>query len=351
MKINKPIRNKVTSLNSLLIDGEYLLKQGFHGAKHTQGKHGSVGTIYHFVNTIKRFYQDYAVTKVVVFWEGEGSKEYRKGYYPYYKMNRNDKYDDGERFDLDRQRIRIKQYLEELSIRQVEIHGCEADDSIAYYTMNSPNENKVVYTNDRDLLQLLSDDTKVQLTINKARVMINKDNFKSYFDYHYDNVGIIKMIAGDTSDNISGLKNIGEQTVLKYFPEIKNRPVNHEWIMNRTRELLEEKPNDKTLNTIINGDTKWGTYGNDYFSVMNKIINLREPNITEELKSSVNEMVNEVLSPEGRGGIKKVMEMMKEDELLNFLPRNDDNFFVFWSSFITIIKKEENAYNTTKKRD
>ena len=38
MKINKPIRNKVnTTINSLLIDGEYLLKQGFHGAKHFQG--------------------------------------------------------------------------------------------------------------------------------------------------------------------------------------------------------------------------------------------------------------------------------------------------------------------------
>jgi len=42
------------------------------------------------------------------------------------------------------------------------------------------------------------------------------------------------------------------------------------------------------------------------------------------------------------------MEMMKEDELLNFLPKNDDNFFVFWSSFITIIKKETNAYTKTK---
>ena len=351
MKINKPARNRrTTTINSLLIDGEYLLKQGFHGAKHTQGKHGSVGAIYHFVNTIKRFYQDYAVTKVVVFWEGEGSKDYRKAYYPYYKMNRNNKYDDGERFDLDRQRIRIKQYLEELSIRQVEVAGCEADDGIAYYCMNSTGENKVIYTNDRDLLQLLDDDTKVQLTISKARVMINKDNFKSYFDYHHMNVGIIKMIAGDSSDNISGVKNIGEKKVLKYFPEIKDVPVDYNWVISRTKELLEEKPNDNGLKAILNGETKWGTYGNDYFSVMNKIINLKEPNITEELKTSIKEMVSEALSPKGRGGIKKVMEMMKEDELLTFLPKNDDNFFVFWSSFITIIKKEENAYKLDKKK-
>ena len=349
MKINKPIRNRVIKINSLLIDGEYLLKQGFHGAKHFQGKHGSVGTIFHFVNTIKRFYQDYAVTKVVVFWEGKGSKDYRKAYYPYYKENRNNKVDLDEAFDLDRQRIRIKQYLEELSIRQVEIDGCEADDGIAHYSMNSPNESKIVYTNDRDLLQLLDEDTKVCLTIKGAKVMINMDNFDSYFDYHYSNVGIIKMIAGDSSDNISGLQNVGEQKVLKYFPEIKTKSVDQDWVLNRTKELLVEKPDDKTLNAIINGETKWGTYGSDYFSVMNKIINLKEPHVTEELKEAINEMVNETLSPEGRGGIKKIMEMMKEDELLNFLPKNDDAFFVFWSSFNTIIKKEENDYNKKNK--
>ena len=114
-------------------------------------------------------------------------------------------------------------------------------------------------------------------------------------------------------------------------------------------ELLVEKPNDKTLNTIINGETKWGTYGTDYFSVMNKIINLKEPHVTEELKEAINEMVNETLSPEGRGGIKKIMEMMKEDELLNFLPKYDDGFFVFWSSFITIVNKEKKFYEQTKK--
>jgi 5'-3' exonuclease len=62
------------------------------------------------------------------------------------------------------------------------------------------------------------------------------DNFDSYFDYHYSNVGILKMIAGDTSDNISGLQNIGEQKVLKYFPEIKKQTVNQDWIIDRTKE-------------------------------------------------------------------------------------------------------------------
>jgi 5'-3' exonuclease len=345
MKLNRrsPIR---TRINSLLIDGEALLKQGFHGAKQVQTKNGSVGAIFHFVNTIKRFYQDYGITKVVVFWEGENSKAYRQGYYPYYKSNRNDKVTIEERYDLDRQRIRIKQYLEELFIRQVEINGCEADDGIAYYVKNSPNENKIIYTNDRDLLQLLASDTKVYL--HGKKVMVNIDNFKNYFDYHYRNVGLIKMIAGDTSDNISGLKGIGEETVLKIFPELKKEQKNEEWIIKRVDELLTENPTNKKLLIIKEGETKWGTYGTDYFSVMGKVISLETPNVTDELREVITEMVNESLSPEGRGGINTIMEMMKEDQLLNFLPKYDDGFYMFWSSFITIINKEKKFYEQKK---
>ena len=82
---------------------------------------------------------------------------------------------------------------------------------------------------------------------------------------------------------------------------------------------------------------------------MNKIINLEQPNVTDELRSAIIEMVNEPLHPDGRGGINKIMEMMKEDELLNFLPKYDDGFFVFWSSFITIVNKEKKFYEQTKK--
>lgn len=346
MKLNRPLPTR-TKINSLLVDGEALLKQGFYGAKQVQTKNGSVGAIFHFVNTIKNFYQNFGITKVVVFWEGENSKAYRQGYYPYYKSNRNDKITIDERHDLDRQRIRIKQYLEELFIRQVEIDGCEADDGIAYYVKNSPNENKIIYTNDRDLLQLISADTKVYLYGKKA--VINKDNFKNYFDYHYENVGLIKMIAGDSSDNISGLEGIGEETVLKLFPELKKEKKDHEWIINRVDELLTETPTSKKLQVIKEGQTKWGTYGIDYFSVMSKVINLETPNVTEDLKLAIAEMVNEPLSPDGRGGINIIMEMMKEDQLLNFLPKYDDGFFVFWSTFITIINKEKKLYEQTKK--
>lgn len=334
-------------VNSLLIDGENLLKQGFHGAKNVQTSNGSTGAVFHFINTIKRFYSDYGITKVVVFWEGENSKDYRVGYYPYYKGNRKSQYTEDQLYDLGRQRTRIKQYLEELYIRQVEISGCEADDGIAHYAVNSPNESKLIVTADRDLLQLIADDVKVYLTDKK--VVINQKNFQNHFPYHYGNVGLVKMIAGDSSDNIAGLKNIGEETTLKLFPELKKGKKTYDWIMSRTDELLLETPDSKPLKTIKEGNTKYGAYGTDYFAIMNKVINLHTPNVTDDLKAAIIEVVSEPLDPTGRGGVNKVVEFMKEDGIIRLIPNYDEGYFVFWSSFLTIIKKEENYFKLKNK--
>lgn len=346
MKIKQKENNKPTTatIQSLLIDGESLLKQGFYGTKQIQNENGSVGAIYHFINTIKRFYNDYFVTKIVVFWEGENSKNYRRGYYPYYKTNRNSQYTKEQEYDLGIQRNRIKVYLEELFIRQVEVDGCEADDSIAYYTANSPYELKIIYTADRDLLQLIDPLTRVFLS--DKRILVTDKNFETHFPYHRGNVGLIKMIAGDASDNIAGLQGIGDGVVLKLFPELKTEQKSVEWIVERTKELLAEKPNSVQLQTINDGKTKWGTMGTDYFAVMDKIINLKNPYVTDDLKIKIDECVNDALDPADRGGVNVAMEMIKEDKLLNLFPKNDDSFLVFWSPFLTIIQKEEKFFKS-----
>lgn len=342
------INKKETKVNTLLIDGENLLKIGFHGVKNVQTENGSVGTIFHFINTIKRFYADYGITKVVVFWEGEDSKKYRQAFYPYYKSNRGEQYTEEQIYDLGRQRIRIKQYLEELYIRQVEVPGCEADDAIAVYVKNSPNENKIILSADKDLLQLLSDDVNVYMPNKKW--FITKKNFHSFFEYHQENVGLIKILAGDSADNISGLQGIGDGTLLKLFPELKTEPKDYNWVIERSKELLEEKGKSKTLQTIIEGTTKYGSYGDEYFSIMDRIINLNHPYMTDELKETIHEMVNEPLDPEGRGGVNQAMKLIKEDKLINYISSNDDQYFVFWSTFISIIKKEQNFYKQKNKK-
>lgn len=343
IKPKTPSQSTVPTKNVLLIDGESLLKQGFHGKKQIQTEAGSIGTIYHFFNQIRRFYNDFMVTKVVVFWEGENSKLYRRNYYPFYKSNRNDLYTAAQLDDQGRQRLRIKQYLEELFIRQVEVHGCEADDGIAVYAANSPNELKIIYTGDRDLLQLISPYTRVYL-FDKG-TMITDKNFQQHFPYHRENAGLMKMIAGDPSDNICGLMGIGEGVALKLFPELKEEKKSVEWVLERTRELLQKKPKSVQLKNIIEGNTKWGTRGREYFTVMNLIINLEHPHITDEMVEMITEAVNEPLDPEGRGGVTAIMRLAQEDKALNLFDKSHQGFLDFWSPFLTIIQNEKNFYN------
>lgn len=337
---NRHINKKKPKKNLLLVDGEALLRTGFFGSKHVIGKEGRVVAVFYFISTIKRLLSLYNISRVYVFWEGINSTEYRKMYYPYYKKGRTTDPDIKE--DLDRQRIRVKQYLEELFIRQIEVDKAEADDCIAYFCNKNNTEKKYILTNDRDLLQLLNDDTSVYL-LNK-KMLITPNNFNTYFDYHYRNVTLIKIISGDASDNISGIEGVGEGNLLKMLPELVTEEKTIDWVKERVQELYEKNNKSKLLQRILSGHTKWGIVGEDYYAVMKKIIDLNESLLNESAKEFLDLYMTTPIDPEGRGGIIKIQEMMIEDEIADMLPKNDDNYFDYWMPFISIINKEKKFY-------
>ena len=73
---------------TLLVDGNNLLKIGFHGVRefYHNGKH--VGGIWHFLNTLRKFLEESNFDKVVVFWDSNTSTSQRRLIYPKYKLNR-----------------------------------------------------------------------------------------------------------------------------------------------------------------------------------------------------------------------------------------------------------------------
>jgi len=75
-------------IKTLLVDGNNLLKIGFHGVKefYHDGRH--VGGLWHFVNTLRKIIEEKNFDKVVVFWDAQGSSSNRKLIYPKYKENR-----------------------------------------------------------------------------------------------------------------------------------------------------------------------------------------------------------------------------------------------------------------------
>jgi len=147
---------------TLIVDGDNLLTIGFYGVKNYFYKGEHIGGIFHFLNTLRLSFESHHLDKIVVFWDGEEGSQIRKKLYSHYKENRITRFkSENEEGSYNYQRGRVKQYLEEIYVRQGEYPYCETDDCIAYYVQNSPNEKKIIYSSDGDLTQLVSRDTSL----------------------------------------------------------------------------------------------------------------------------------------------------------------------------------------------
>lgn len=329
-------------MSVLLVDGDNLLTIGFYGLKNHfyKGKH--FGALYHFINTLRRSFETYHLDKIVVFWDGENGSQPRKQIYHLYKENRKSRLRTDEEINsYNSQRQRVKQYLEELYVRQGEYPLCETDDCIAYYTQNSPNEKKIVYSGDGDLTQLVSETTQIYNPSHQKLYKVNDTITYSHEDILIENVTLVKMLCGDPSDNISGIKNMGIKRLLSLFPEVRERKVTLEEVKEKTNLLFEEDRHNWLLKNILTGVTKHGVFGEEFYDINSRIVSLSEPFITDEAKENITALINENLDPEGRS-YKNTMKMMMEDGLFQVLPKSDDAWTNFLNPFLRLTRKEKN---------
>jgi 5'-3' exonuclease len=279
---------------------------------------------------------------VVVFWDGENGSQTRRSYYHQYKQNRRVRIRTEEELNsYTRERNRVKQYLEDFYVRQGEYEYCESDDSIAYYVQNSPNENKIIFSGDGDLTQLVSEKTRIY---NPSYSKMYQQN--DMFTYEQEeilieNIKFVKMICGDKSDNIAGIKSLGITKLINAIPEIKERQLTLEYIRNKFNVLFENDKHNKSITNFITGVTKYGVLGEEFFQVNEKIVSLDSPFLTEDAKESISSLVNDYMDSEGRS-YKNTMKMMIEDGLFLLLPKSDDAWIKFLNPFLRLTRKEKN---------
>jgi len=335
-------------VKTLIVDGNNLLKIGFHGVKdfYNNGEH--IGGTWHFLNTIRKFLEETNFNKVMVFWDSDTNSSKRKLIYPKYKMNRKSSPNDEEKTDsFNKQKTRVKQYLEEMFIRQLEVENSEADDLIAYYCQISLDEEKTIFSSDKDLTQLISE-----------KVLIYSPNLKSYYRFgdnikfkdcsipHY-NVMTFKILAGDTSDNIDGISLMGEKTLIKFFPEILDSEISLTHILTKGKLLLKEQQKNVVLGNLLSGKTKEGIMGDDFFKINKKLVDLSEPLIDEEGKEMVREYYSESMDPDGRGH-RNLIRMMMDDGFFKYLPKGDDSWVNFLKPFLKLSRKEKTKFRNKK---
>lgn len=324
-----------------MVDGNNLMKIGFHGVKDYFHNGEHIGALYHFMNTLRKFIDEQNFDKVVVFWDGEDSTSLRGILYPRYKQNRRLTMEDAVFMSYLKQKNRIKQYLEEVYIRQLEISGREADDLIAHYCHISENEQKLIFSSDRDLTQLISEKVSIYSPSLKATFKHgDKIKFDEYEYPHY-NVKTLKILTGDKSDNIEGIYLLGEKTLVKFFPEILEKEISYNDILTKAEDLLKEQKDNQTLKNLLTGKTKSGIFENEFFIVNEQIVDLSNPLLKDEDKEEIAQIVNETLEQEGRS-YRNIIKYMVEDGLFKYLPKGDDAWTYFLKPFMKLTRKEKN---------
>ncbi len=206
-------------------------------------------------------------------------------------------------------------YVDPLADNQDEV--VESDDFIAYYCLNKKaNEKITICTNDSDMAQLICEDVRIYFLHFKNYV--DTSNFSSYFCYHIENAALVKSMVGDNSDTIKGIKKLGEDSLIKHFPELKQKKVSLTQILERAKEIQQERKDQKkkppaVLDNIINRTTD-SVLGNKIYEINYKLVDLKNPFMTKDGARELELLIEGDLDPEGRS-LKNVLSYMEKDGL------------------------------------
>lgn len=338
-------------IRTLLVDGNSLLNTGFHGIKNMYNGSNHIGGLYHFLNTLRKHIDTYLITKVVVFWDGKENTHPRLKLYPDYKLKRRlKKKSEDDLQSYARQKLRIQEYLEEFYIRQSTFDLCEADDCIGYYCEKSKDEEIIVLTSDRDLLQLIKPKVSLYiLSLNELFKLGDKVPLNG-INIPHNNVRLVKTICGDSSDNIYGIKMVGLKSLIKIKPEILEENVTLEQVIDTIN--LKDKLTQKEKNIIGGVTQKSPSHApNEEQHVLDinyNIIGIGKQFLTKEAINGINELSREAIDPEGRHW-KNALDLMMSDGLLNILPKKDDSWVDFVRPFLRLTRIEKDFYKQNTK--
>ena len=195
----------------LILDSDWNLKRNFKKRENMFAKGEHCGGSFGFLESLRAVINKESPDRVVAMWDGIAGGKFRHDIYPHYKENRDKSWDEesyllteeetgheaAKKYSQLTQKIKVKNYLEELYIRQVEVNLIEADDLIAKYVLlKEPEENIVIFSSDKDYYQLISEGVSVLRP--SDNFLITYNNFKETFGYIPENSLIMKCFEGDT---------------------------------------------------------------------------------------------------------------------------------------------------------
>ncbi|MBS1551670.1 MAG: DNA polymerase I [Bacteroidetes bacterium] len=191
----------------------------------SKGKNTSA--VYGFVNSMVKLIEDEKPDHIAVCFD-TASPTFRHKAFPKYKAQRQE-----IPTDMPWQIDRVKEIVKAFNIPMIELDGYEADDIIGTLVRQAEKENVISYmvTPDKDYMQLVTDKifmykpSRNQYGSRTDNEIIGKEEVKLKFGVYPEKVVQVLGLMGDTSDNIPGIKGVGEKTassLIQEFGSIKN---------------------------------------------------------------------------------------------------------------------------------
>ena len=200
----------------ILVDGNNLLFRSYYATAYTgnlmkNSKGFPTNALFGFTHMINKILHEEKPTHIIVAFDK--GKTFRHEKYADYKGGRGETPD-----ELKMQFPVAKELLTYMGIKYYEIDNYEADDIIGTFAKFCDDEDEFIGTivsSDKDLLQLISSDVDIKLLKQKDYIRYNEESFKRAYGIEPIRIIDLKALMGDSSDNIPGVKGIGEKTALK----------------------------------------------------------------------------------------------------------------------------------------
>lgn len=230
----------------ILVDGNNLLFRSYFATAYNgnlmrNSKGFPTNAIYGFVNMIQKIVTEEEPTYMIVAFDK--GKTFRHEQYKDYKSGRN-----ATPEELIAQFPKAKEILGYMGIRSYECDHYEADDILGTLAREcdiDPDFIGTVISSDHDLLQLISPDIDMKLLRQKDYIRYNETTFQEEYGIPPIRIIDLKALMGDSSDNIPGVKGVGEKTALKLLQEYGTLDGIYENIEQITGKLKDKLLDDK----------------------------------------------------------------------------------------------------------
>lgn len=228
----------------ILVDGNNILFRSYYATAYNgntmkNSKGFPTNALYGFINMINKILKEENPEYVMIAFDK--GKTFRHDKYPEYKGGRSATPDELiEQFPV------AKKLVEAMGMTYVETDNYEADDIIGTYAKKIEEDEDYIGTiisSDKDLLQLISDEIDVKLLKQVGHVRMHVKEFKETYGVDPIRMIDLKALMGDSSDNIPGIKGIGEKTainLLKQYDNLDSLYLHIDEIKGKTKEKLIE---------------------------------------------------------------------------------------------------------------